>query len=153
SAHWRSPVKPVLACGLRRRVRFGVLVPLFVVNSLALRAQDAASPKFAIFSGAGAVATQQYSRGEIQAGASFDEAPPGAWGDFSFEGGYLGPWARLHAGSAFTSVDYMASWAFGPKATGRTPSGTPYWTDRGWKLLPFASAGYTRLFGTGNAVN
>ena len=126
---------------------------LLGTGTLALNAQDAASPKFTVFAGAGAATSQQNSRGEFQAGASFDEAPPGSWGGFSFEGGYLGPWSRLRAGSAFTSVDYMAAWAFGPKATGRTRTGQAYWCDRGWRLLPFASAGYTRLFGTGNAVN
>ncbi len=47
----------------------------------------------------------------------------------------------------------MAAWSFGPKGNGRTANGTPYWADRGWRFLPFATAGYTRLFGTGNAVN
>jgi len=126
---------------------------ILVTNAPALRAQDAFSPKFTAFAGAGINATQQNSRGAIQAGASFEEAPPGSWGGFSFEGGYLGPWAHIRAGSAFTSLDYMAAWSFGQKAKGQTRDGTPMWADRGWKLLPFASAGYTRLFGTGNAVN
>jgi hypothetical protein len=47
----------------------------------------------------------------------------------------------------------MAAWSFGPSGKGRTSNGTPYWADLGWKLIPFASTGYTRLFGTGNAVN
>jgi len=86
-------------------------------------------------------------------GASFDEAPPNAWGGFSFEGGYLGPWSKPHTGSAFLSTNYMAAWSFGENGKGRTANGSQYWADRGWKLLPFATAGYTRLFGTGNAVN
>jgi len=126
---------------------------ILVTSASALSAQDAASPKFTVFAGAGINATQQNSRGEIQAGASFEEAPPGSWGGLGFEGGYLGPWARIDAGSAFMSLDYMAAWSLGQKAKGRTRDGTPMWADRGWKLLPFASAGYTRLFGTGNAVN
>jgi len=128
-------------------------VSLFLAAAAGLQAQDAASPKFTLFAGPGIVAAQGRSRGEIQAGASLDEAPPNAWGGFSLEGGYLGPWSRPRTGSAFLSVDYMAAWSFGPKGSGRTANGTPYWADRGWKLLPFASAGYTRLFGTGNAVN
>jgi len=138
---------------LRRvAIRFAVSV-ILGTNAPALYAQDAASPKFTAFAGAGINATQQNSRGEIQTGASFDEAPPGSWGGFLFEGGYLGPWADLHEGSAFASGDYMASWSLGQKGKGRTASGQSYWSDRGWKLLPFARAGYTRLFGTGNALN
>jgi hypothetical protein len=134
-------------------VRFATLTILVIANALALRAQDAASPKFTAFAGAGINATQENSRGEIQAGASFDEAPPGAWGGFLFEGGYLGAWDNLHGGSAFASADYMASWSLGQKAGGRTTTGQPYWADREWTLFPFARAGYTRLFGTGNAIN
>lgn len=135
------------------RLSIRLAVVILVMNVPALRAQDAASPKFTAFAGAGMNATQQNSRGEVQTGASFDEAPPGSWGGFLFEGGYVGPWANLHEGSAFASADYMASWSLSQKAKGRTASGQPYWSDRGWKVLPFARAGYTRLFGTGNAVN
>jgi hypothetical protein len=117
------------------------------------RAQDAASPKFTLFAGPGIVAARGSSRGEIQAGASFDEAPPNAWGGFSFGGGYLSPWSKPHTGSAFLSANYMAAWSFGENGKGRTANGSQCWADRGWKLLPFATAGYTRLFGTGNAVN
>ena len=138
---------------LKILLRSAGLILAALIGVLPTHAQDAASPKFTAFAGAGLLATQGHSKGEFQAGASFDEAPPGAWGGFSFEGGYLGPWARLKSGSAFLSADYMASWSFGPKGSGRTASGKPYWSDRGWKVLPFASAGYTRLFGTGNAVN
>jgi hypothetical protein len=136
-----------------RAVRLFVSLFIVAVGAIRAQAQDAASPKFTIFAGPGIVAAQGRSRGEIQAGASLDEAPPNAWGGVSFEGGYLGPWSRPHNGSAFLSVDYMAAWNFGQKGTGRTSNGTPYWADRGSRFLPFASAGYTRLFGTGNAVN
>ncbi len=124
-----------------------------VAGAIGAQAQDAASPKFTLFAGPATVATRGSSRGELQVGASFDEAPPNAWGGFSFEGGYLGPWSKPYTGSAFLSANYMAAWSFGQKGEGRTANGTPYWADRNWKLLPFATAGYTRLFGTGNAVN
>ncbi len=129
----------------------GSILVLLTVATTA-RAQDAASPKFTVFAGAGSTIAGP-AQGEVQAGASFEESPPGAGVGFSFEGGYLGPWSRPSAGSAILSVDYMASWSFGEKGRGVTPSGKPYWSDRGWKVLPFASTGYTRLFGTGNAVN
>jgi len=137
----------------RSLLQVSFAVSLFLAAAAGLRAQDAASPKFTLFEGPGIVAAQGRSQGEIQAGASLDEAPPNAWGGFSLEGGYLGSWSRPHTGSAFLSADYMAAWSFGQKGSGRTANGKPYWADRGWKLLPFASAGYTRLFGTGNAVN
>ncbi|HTZ99004.1 MAG TPA: hypothetical protein VMB02_01655 [Candidatus Aquilonibacter sp.] len=125
---------------------------LFLVAVIPARAQDAASPMFTVFAGAGSTVAGP-ARGEVQAGASFDEAPPNAGVGFSFEGGYLGAWSRPGAGSAIFSADYMASWAFGEKGRGTTPNGKRSWSDRGWKVLPFASAGYTQLFGTGNAVN
>lgn len=145
---------PAVSPKMRRAIPLVVSVFLCLLSgALAAQAQDAASPKFTLFAGPGIVRTQRISRGEIQAGASLDEAPPGAWGGVSFEAGYLGPWSKPHIGSAFLSVDYMAAWNLGPSGAGRTAKGTRYWSDRGWTLLPFASAGYTRLFGTGNAVN
>jgi hypothetical protein len=137
----------------RRLLRIAGSIFVVLVAVGPARAQDAASPKFTVFAGAGGAFAGGHSKGEVQTGASFDEAPPNAWAGFSFEGGYLGPWSRPGAGSAIFSADYMAAWSFGPKGNGRTPSGKPFWSDRGWRVLPFASAGYTRLFGTGNAVN
>jgi hypothetical protein len=127
-------------------------IPIVLTVAAPALAQDAASPKFTVFAGAGSTVAGP-TQGEVQAGASFEEAPPDAGGGFSFEGGYLGPWSRPSAGSAIFSADYMASWSFGEKGRRTTPSGKPYWSDRGWKILPFASVGYTRLCGTGNAVN
>jgi len=140
-------------CHLLRVIRVVFSLLIVAAGAIGAQAQDAASPKFTLFAGPGIVAVRGSSRGEIQAGASFDEAPPNAWGGVSFEGGYLGPWTKPHTGSAFLSANYMAAWSFGQNGKGRTANGMPYWADRGWKLLPFATAGYTRLFGTGNAVN
>ena len=133
--------------------RILLLVCFLMASALGARAQDAASPKFTLFGGAGTASARGTSLGEIQVGASFDEAPPGAWGGFSFEGGYLGPCSELSSGSAFFSADYMSAWSFGQKGAGHLASGARYWADRSWKFIPFASAGYTQLFGTGNAVN
>ena len=78
-----------------------VLRAFFLMGTaLVTQAQDAASPKFTLLGGTGIAGAQGRSLGEIQAGASFEEAPPGAWGGFSFEGGCLGPWSRLRSGSA-----------------------------------------------------
>jgi hypothetical protein len=105
-------------------------------------AQGPGSPRFSIFAGPGLLLSQGHSSGEFQVGASIDQTAPNAWIGYSVEGGYLAPWARLKSGSGFFSFDYMPSWHFG--------HATP---DASWKFLPYVSAGYTRLFGTGNAMN
>jgi hypothetical protein len=140
-------------CRSLRAVRLVVSLLFAIAGAVGAQAQDVASPKFTLFAGPGIFAANGSSRGEIQAGASLDEAPPNSWGGFSFEGGYLGPWSKPHTGSAFLSVDYMSAWQFGQSGSGQMANGTRYWSDRGWKILPFTSTGYTRLFGTGNAVN
>ena len=119
------------------RAALAVSILLGSINAAACWAQDAASPKFTMFGGAGVADAQGHARGAMQFGASLDEAPPGIWGGFLFEGGYIGPWANPKAGSAIFSANYMAAWAARKK----------------WKAVPFATVGYSRLFGTGNAVN
>lgn len=138
-----------------RRIVLRLAVPILaaLIVAAAAQAQDAASPRFTPYVGAGVFAAQDHAKGELQAGASFELAPPDAGAGFSFEGGYVGPWSDFKTGSALVSVDYMTYWAVGAGGSGKTPSGHPYWHDRGWKIFPFASAGYTRLFGTGNAAN
>jgi len=134
-------------------VLFAFLVILTFCCTGRAYAQDAASPKLAIFAGPGISLARGNPRNEIQAGLSIEEAPPDSWGGVAFACGYLDPRSQPKAGSAFLSADYMASWAIGPSGKGRTANGKPYWSDRHWKLLPFASTGYTRLFGTGHAIN
>jgi hypothetical protein len=145
-----AAMKRILLFPLLRLLLFAIFFQATVASA---RAQDAASPKFVPFAGAGILASQGHTKGEFQAGAAFEEAPPDAWGGFSFEAGVLGPWAIPKARSPFLSFNYMAAWQFGPSGKGRTPKGGYYWHDLGRKLFPFATAGYTRLFGTGNAVN
>lgn len=76
-------------------------------------------------------------------GADFEEAPPASKGHFPggilFEGGYAGPTADFSAGSAFFSANYMAAFP------------VHQYTSR--MMLGFFTGGYTRLFGSGNAVN
>ena len=108
-------------------------------------AQDLASPKFALFGGAGIVNTANVWRGGTQFGADVEEAPPwsrnrsGFPTGFLLEGGYAGPWNRFSAGSAIFSANYMAAFDL-------TSNNQP-------RFLPFVTAGYTRLFETGNGVN
>ena len=108
-------------------------------------AQDLASPKFVLFGGAGIVNAGNVTQGGMQFGADVEAAPPwsrmrsGFPTGFLLEGGYAGPWNRFSAGSAIFSANYMASFD-------TTENGQP-------KHLPFVTAGYTRLFGTGNGVN
>jgi hypothetical protein len=73
----------------------------------------------------------------MQRGASFEESFPNHWLGFGLEGGYVGPWSRPRAGSAIFSANYIPSWRL----------------DDDGRFLPFANLDYTRMFGTGNAVN
>lgn len=108
-------------------------------------AQDLASPKFVLFGGAGIASNANVTQGGFQFGADVEAAPPwsrtrsGFPTGFLLEGGYVGPWNRFSAGSAIFSGNYMA-------AFDTTTNGQP-------RFLPFVTAGYTRLFGTGNGVN
>jgi hypothetical protein len=101
------------------------------------RAQDIDSPKFVYFAGAGTNLSRGHALGEIQAGASFEESTPNHWIGYGFEGGYVGPWSRLKSGAGLFSFNYTPSWSFNKQA----------------RFLPFATVGYTHLFGTSNAVN
>lgn len=114
-----------------------------------LRAQDAASPQAVWFVGPGVARTAASTRRELQAGLELDEAPPNSGAGFLFEAGYLAG----AQGAGFLSIDWMSAWHFGPSGRAKTPKGQPYWVDRGWKLLPFALAGYSHLFKIGNAFN
>ena len=100
-------------------------------------AQDIDSPKFVAFAGAGAMATPAHSLGEMQVGAGFEGSAPNHWFGLGIEGGYVGPFFRLKAGSGVLSLNYIPSWK----------------VDENGQYLPFATVGYTRLFGTGNALN
>jgi hypothetical protein len=108
-------------------------------------AQDLASPKFVLFGGAGIANSANVTQGGMQFGADIEAAPPwsrtrsGFPTGFLLEGGYVSPWNRFSAGSAIFSGNYMA-------AFDTTSNGQP-------RFLPFVTAGYTRLFGTGNGVN
>jgi hypothetical protein len=57
-------------------VRLAIAFFFAMICAVGTRAQDAASPKLTLFAGPGIVPADGNSRGEIQAGASFDEAPP-----------------------------------------------------------------------------
>lgn len=100
-------------------------------------AQDIVSPKFVDFVGAGGVVTRAHSLGSMQTGISFEGSTPNKWFGLGFESGYLGPYSNLKSGSGFMSFNYVPSWQ----------------VERKGRFLPFASAGYTRLFEIGHAVN
>jgi hypothetical protein len=63
----------------------------------------------------------------------FKQVPTG----FLFEGGYVGPFNNLGSGSALFSADYAGA----------------YFLGKSNRCKLFFAGGYTRLFGTGNAVN
>jgi len=93
-------------------------------------------PSIGAFAGAG-LQHDVVSHSSLQAGASFDQTGANHWMGYMFEGGYAGSLSDLHGGAALFSVNYLPSWRI---------SGAP-------KLFPFATAGYTQLFGTGPALN
>jgi hypothetical protein len=127
---------------MRNFVLTGLLAVLCYVGC---SAQDLSSPKFVLFGGAGIANAADVTHGGMQFGADVEAAPPwsrmrsGFPTGFLLEGGYAGPWNRFSAGSAIFSANYMA-------AFDTTTDGHP-------KFLPFITAGYTRLFETGNGVN
>lgn len=94
------------------------------------------APSFGVFAGAG-VEKDPDNHAAIQAGGSMEQSAPNQWIGWMFEGGYLGPVANLHGGSALFAFNYVSSWE----------------TRRAPKLFPFATAGYAQLFGTGNAAD
>jgi hypothetical protein len=111
---------------------------LALVAAVACRAQDEGSPQFTLFGGPGTVISGGHAQGAAQFGASLDQTAPGAGVGYLFEVGYIGRWSKHTSGSAVFSANYMAAWEFHK----RMP-----------RALPFATVGYSRLFGTGNAVN
>lgn len=113
------------------------LLLIFVFGSVRSYGQDIESPKFSLFAGGGVTATSNQSVGSMQFGGSFGESVPNQWKGLSLEGGYILPWSRPKSGSAIFSANYVASWQSKAKP----------------RLLPFATIGYSRLFGTGNALN
>lgn len=120
---------------MRRNYVFAVLLWVLSLVPAAL-AQDDDSPSIGIFAGAG-LDSSTVNRGALQVGASVDQYFPNHWIGYIFEGGFISPFADLHAGSAIFSINYLTSWK----------------SRRAAKWFPFATVGYSQLFGTGNAIN
>lgn len=135
-----------------RLIRQATLILLFVcVASAVASAQDAASPQAVLFGGGGFIA-QSGLHHAFQIGGALDEAPPNLGGGFYIEAGFMA--SRVPSNTAFASFNYMSAWHFGESSAIRDRSGRVIgWSDRGWKTLPFVTAGYTRLFSVGNAFN
>lgn len=108
---------------------------------------DPGLPNVAIFGGAGITNanTSNALHGSIQFGADLDQSVP--WSrshplfpvGYLFEGGYIGPVNSFSAGSAILSLNYLGKFNLSDRP------------DPG--VMPFLTGGYTRLFGTGNAIN
>lgn len=118
---------------------------LLVVFAGSCAAQTADFPQFALFGGAGITNASGAVHGSLHFGADFDQGHP--WSPnrplfpvgYLFEGGYIGPVNSFSAGSAILSVNYLGKFKFSDK-----PDST---------LTAFFTGGYTRMFGTGNAIN
>jgi len=115
----------------------------FAFISTPSSAQDLGSPKFVVFGGAGVTNQAAVTRAGMQFGADIEEAVPAYHGHFPqgflFEGGYAGPARDFAAGSALFSANYLGTFLMQK--------------SKSQIFLPSFTGGYTRLFGTGNAIN
>jgi hypothetical protein len=116
---------------------FLIAAAFSISYSPACRAQDVDSPRLTYFAGPGVTFSHGTAKGATQFGASFDGAPPNSGFGLLFEAGYVAPWSNFKAGSPILSANYMAAWSL----------------DKQKRWLPFATAGYSRVFGDGNAFD
>jgi hypothetical protein len=98
---------------------------------------------FTVSGGAGGVVSSDSStRGALQFGAGLGVSPPDTLFGVELEGGYVGSVANASRGAGVFSANYRPSWTLNRSScvTGACP-------------LAFATAGYSRLVGTGNALD
>jgi hypothetical protein len=99
---------------------------------------------FTVFGGAaGVVSSDLHTRGDLQFGASLGVSPPNTFFGVDLEGGYVGPNTQVVSqGSGVFSANYRPSWTLNRSRC-----------TFGSCTLAFATAGYSRLFGTGNGLD
>ena len=112
---------------------------LFVAacSSLA-QAQDLDIPSVGVFVGGG-VQHDGGTTGAMQVGASFEQV-------MVLEVGFIGPFRDLGGGSAMLSAGLMPSWLITHRKESPAARTYPF-------VCQFATVGYARLLGTGNAVD
>lgn len=123
----------------------GLPLLLLLVLAGTCAAQSADFPQFSLFGGAGITNASNAVHGSFHFGADVDQGH--AWSPsrplfpvgYLFEGGYIGPMNSFAAGSAILSLNYLGKFNFSDKPDA--------------KLTTFFTGGYTRMFGTGNAIN
>lgn len=112
-----------------------------------IQGSDPRLPNVALFGGAGITNANITNavHGSFQFGADLDQSVPWTRSHpmfplgYLFEGGYIGPVNSFSAGSALLSLNYLGKFNFSDQ---RDPG-----------VMTFLTGGYTRLFGTGNAIN
>ena len=125
------------------RLACGMLLSLVLASASAAQSTD--FPQFALFGGAGITNASNAVHGSFHFGADFDQGH--AWSPsrplfpvgYLFEGGYIAPVNSFAAGSAILSLNYLGKFNFSDKSDA--------------KATLFFTGGYTRMFGTGNAIN
>jgi len=105
------------------------------------------STSLVMFGGGGVNNQGANNRSSLHVGGDFEATMPLQRGQFPWgvliEGGYVGPITN-NKGSAILSTNYVLAFRTVEAKTGGFAPG---------KVVPFLTGGYTRLFGTGNAVN
>jgi hypothetical protein len=105
-----------------------------------IRRDVAVDLKVSIFGGAGTVVDSDHAKGAVQFGGALELTVPNTFFGFQLEGGYVGPSSHMSRGSGVVSANYKPSWTITPCVEGAC-------------VVGFATAGYTYLVGTANAIN
>ncbi|HET9180597.1 MAG TPA: hypothetical protein VFP59_00570 [Candidatus Angelobacter sp.] len=141
----RNAGRTLLASQIRKFIGCALLA--LAASPAACQIQDPRLPNVALFGGMGITNANPSNavHSSMQFGADLDQSA--AWSrshpmfpvGYLFEGGYISPANSFSAGSAILSLNYLGRFNFSDRP------------DPG--VMTFLTGGYTRLFGTGNAIN
>jgi hypothetical protein len=105
--------------------------------------EDTGGVTATLFGGGGVLNSETQTGGALQFGAAFGVSPPNTFFGFDLETGYVAAVAKGSQRSAVFSANYRPSWVLSRlRCTFASPC-----------PVVFATAGYSRLFETGNALD